>query len=124
MAICHDIAGLDFIIPDECDVLVRLLSGRLVYKHKVAGSISFKFYSQCVLQALQKSEARKLSLSLDVVQMITWIQWQPPTWKEPLTCEYPFTCTWKQPLTGIFLMQPLTCAQHETLSEKNENSFP
>ena len=121
MAICHDMAGLDFIIPNECDVLVSWLSGRLMYKHNVADPISFKFYSQCVLEALQKSEARKLSLPLDVVQMTTWIQWQPPTWKEPLTWEHPLT--WKQPLTGIFLMRPLTCEHHETLSEKNDTSL-
>ena len=92
----------DFTIPSGCEVLVSSLSGRLMYKNKVQDAVSFRLYSQGVLRALQKNEARQLSVPLDVIQTVTWIQWQPP---EP-----------EQPLTGSFLTRPLTCEEHDVLS--------
>ena len=109
MEFCRNKDCTDFTIPLGCDVLVSWLSGRLMYKNKVRDAVSFRLYSQCVLEALQKSEARNLSVPLDVIQTVTWIQWQPP---EP-----------EQPLTGAFLIRPLTCDEHDILSDKNDASY-
>ena len=109
MASHHDKASMDFVIPRGYDVLVSSLSGRLMYKNKVEEAISFKLYSQCVLKALQKSEARNLSVPMDVIQTVTWIQWQPPEWE--------------QPLTGTFLIRSLTCDEHDILTDKNDASY-
>ena len=90
----------DFIISSGCDILVTLLSGRHVFSGKIKDPISFKLYSQCILEALQKSESRKLSVPLEVVEVISRIRWQHIN---AVFC------------TGIFYMQPFTWEQYESL---------
>ena len=103
MAMCHGMAASDFIIPSDCHILVTWLSGRHVFSGKIKDSISFKLYSQCILKAVQKSESRKLSLLLEVVEVTSQIRWQQIN---AVSC------------TGFFLMQPLTWEQLESLHHK------
>jgi len=103
MAMCHGMAASDFIIPSDCHILVTWLSGRHVFSGKIKDSISFKLYSQCILKAVQKSESRKLSLLLEVVEVTSQIRWQQIN---AVSC------------TGFFLMQPLTWEQFESLHHK------
>ena len=86
MAMCHGMAASDFIIPSDCHILVTWLSGR----HVFSGN----------LKAVQKSESRKLSLLLEVVEVTSQIRWQQIN---AVSC------------TGFFLMQPLTWEQLESL---------
>ena len=118
MAICNDVVFLDFMIPEDCDVLVRELSGRPIFSSKVSDCTSFTSYSRYVLQELQRAESRKLTLPLEVVEMTTCVHWQTPIWQQSVT--WTQSPTWKQSLTGTFNMQALTLKQYETLDEKVE----
>lgn len=109
MAMCHDMAASDFIIPPDCRITVSLLSGRPVFSGKTKDTVSFKLYSQLLLRAVQKSESRDLSVSLEVVQTTSQIKWQL------INAE---SCT------GLFIMRPITEKEHEIIDcEMEASSF-
>jgi hypothetical protein len=70
---------------------------------KIKHPVSFKLYSQGILRALQKSESQKLSVPVEVLEVTSQIRWQLIG---SVSC------------TGVFVMQPLTDEQYETLDEK------
>ena len=108
----------DFMTSEDCDVLVRELSGRPIFSSNVSDCTSFTTYARYVLQELQGAESRKLTLPLEVVEMITSIHWQNPIWQQSVIWNQ--SPSRRQSITGTFVIQALTLKQYETLIEKFE----